>query len=54
MKRFKMFFRFDREEKWLEEMAGNGWLLCGKGVYYPGGLSGVQAEGGLLGVCGAV
>ena len=34
MKRFKMFFRFDREEKWLEEMAGNGWLLCGKGLFY--------------------
>lgn len=34
MKRFRMFFRFDREEKWLEEMAGNGWLLCGKKLCY--------------------
>lgn len=34
MKRFRMFFRFDKEEKWLEEMAGNGWLLCGKGLCY--------------------
>lgn len=34
MKRFRMFFRFDREERWLEEMAGNGWLLSGKGLFY--------------------
>ena len=34
MKRMKMFFRFDKEEKWLEEMTGNGWLLCGKGLFY--------------------
>ena len=34
MKRFRMFFRFDREEKWLEEMAAQGWLLCGKFFNY--------------------
>lgn len=34
MKRFRMFFRFDREERWLEEMAKNGWLLSGKGLFY--------------------
>lgn len=34
MKRMKMFFRFDREERWLEEMAAKGWLLCGKGLFY--------------------
>lgn len=34
MKRFRMFFRFDKEERWLEEMAANGWLLCGKWLNY--------------------
>lgn len=34
MKRFRMFFRFDREVKWLEEMAARGWLLCGKLMTY--------------------
>lgn len=34
MKRFRMFFRFDKEEKWLEEMAARGWLLCGKFLTY--------------------
>lgn len=27
MKKFKIFLRFDKEEKWLEHMAGQGWQL---------------------------
>lgn len=34
MKRFRMFFRFEKEERWLEEMAGLGWMLCRKGICY--------------------
>lgn len=34
MKKFKIFLRFDKEEKWLEEMAGQGWLFSGKFLLY--------------------
>lgn len=35
MKRFKTFFRFDKEEKWLEHMEAQGWLLYKvSGFYY--------------------
>ena len=34
MKKFKWFLRFDKEEKWLEEMANQGWLLSRKSMFY--------------------
>lgn len=34
MKKFKFFLRFDKEERWLEKMAGQGWALSGKSVFY--------------------
>lgn len=34
MKKFKIFFRFDKEEKWLEQMAAQGWLLFKKSFFY--------------------
>lgn len=34
MKKFKVFFRFDKEERWLERMAAGGWLLCRKSILY--------------------
>lgn len=34
MKKFRFFLRFDKEEKWLEEMAEQGWLLCGQSLFY--------------------
>lgn len=34
MKKFKIFVNFDKEEKWLNEMARNGWQLKGKSTRY--------------------
>lgn len=34
MKKFKLFAEYDKEEKWLEEQAQNGWLLRSKGLFY--------------------
>lgn len=34
MKRIKFFLRFDKEEKWLEYMAGQGWMLTRKSFFY--------------------
>lgn len=34
MKKFRIFLRFDKEEKWLEQMAGQGWLLSKKALFY--------------------
>ena len=34
MQKFKLFLRFDREEKWLEHMAKQGWMLFGKSLFY--------------------
>ncbi|MFV0351981.1 MAG: DUF2812 domain-containing protein [Oscillospiraceae bacterium] len=34
MKKFKLFAEYDKEEKWLEEKAQNGWLLRSKGLFY--------------------
>lgn len=34
MKRFKFFLRFDNEEKWLENMANQGWMLYRKSFFY--------------------
>lgn len=34
MKKLKFFLRFDREEKWLEHMADQGWLLSRKSLFY--------------------
>lgn len=34
MKKFKFFLHFDKEEKWLEEMASKGWLLSSKRIFY--------------------
>ena len=34
MTRFKLFFRFEKEEKWLEAMAQQGWLLYRKSFFY--------------------
>ena len=34
MKRFKVFFRFDKEEKWLEHKEMEGWLLCKVSSFY--------------------
>lgn len=34
MQKFKLFLRFDREEKWLEHMANQGWMLFGKSLFY--------------------
>ncbi len=34
MKKFKFFLRFDKEEKWLENMANQGWFLSRKSVFY--------------------
>lgn len=34
MKKFKFFLRFDKEEKWLEKMAGQGWFLSRKSFFY--------------------
>lgn len=34
MVKFKFFLRFDKEEKWLEYMASQGWLLSKKALFY--------------------
>lgn len=34
MKKFKLFLRFENEEKWLEHMANQGWMLFRKSVFY--------------------
>lgn len=34
MKRFKFFIDFCKEEKWLEHMAQQGWLLSDKCIFY--------------------
>ncbi len=34
MKKIKFFLRFDKEEKWLEYMASQGWLLSRKSLFY--------------------
>lgn len=34
MKKFKLFLRFDKEEKWLEHMASQGWMLSRKIFFY--------------------
>lgn len=34
MKKFKLFLRFDKEEKWLEYMASQGWLLSQASLFY--------------------
>lgn len=34
MKKFRIFFRFDKEEKWLEHMAETGWMLYRKAFFY--------------------
>lgn len=34
MMKLKFFLRFDKEEKWLEHMASQGWLLSKKAVFY--------------------
>lgn len=34
MKKLKIFLRFEKEERWLERMASQGWLLCGKSFFY--------------------
>lgn len=34
MKKFKIFLRFDKEERWLEHMTTQGWLLSGKSLFY--------------------
>lgn len=34
MKKFKLFLRFDKEEKWLEDMSAQGWTLSRKFIFY--------------------
>ncbi|HML51933.1 MAG TPA: DUF2812 domain-containing protein [Propionicimonas sp.] len=34
MRRFRSFLDFDKEERWLNEMAGAGWLLQKRGIGY--------------------
>lgn len=34
MKKFRIFLRLDKEEKWLEQMASKGWLLASKSWCY--------------------
>lgn len=34
MKKIKFFLRFDKEEKWLEYMASQGWMLTRKSFFY--------------------
>lgn len=34
MRKFRFFIRFDKEEKWLEHMAEQGWLLSRKSLLY--------------------
>ena len=34
MKKIKFFIRFDKEEKWLEYMASQGWMLSRKSFFY--------------------
>lgn len=34
MKKFKLFLRFENEEKWLEHMANQGWILSRKSLFY--------------------
>ena len=34
MKKLKIFLQFEKEERWLERMASQGWLLCGKSFFY--------------------
>lgn len=34
MMKLKFFLRFDKEEKWLEHMASQGWLISKKAVFY--------------------
>lgn len=33
MKKFKLFLRFDKEEKWLEDMSEQGWTLSRKFIF---------------------
>lgn len=37
MKKLKFFLRFEKEEKWLENMASQGWMLCRKSFFTPSG-----------------
>lgn len=34
MKKFKLYFNLDKEEKWLNEMSSKGWELYGKTIKY--------------------
>lgn len=34
MTRLKFFLSFEKEEKWLEKMSEQGWLLCKNGFFY--------------------
>jgi len=34
MKKFKIFINFEKEEKWLEQMASQGWLLKKQSFFY--------------------
>ena len=34
MKKFRFFARFEKEEKWLEHMAEQGWMLSKKSLFY--------------------
>lgn len=34
MKKIKFFLQFDKEEKWLEYMANQGWMLYRKSLFY--------------------
>lgn len=34
MKKIKLFLRFENEEKWLEHMADQGWMLFRKSFFY--------------------
>lgn len=34
MTRLKFFLSFEKEEKWLEKMSRQGWLLCKIGLFY--------------------
>lgn len=33
MKKFRMFFRFEKEEDWLNEMAAKGWRFTGRTIW---------------------
>lgn len=34
MKKIKLFFRFEKEERWLETMSEQGWLIRKAGLFY--------------------